>query len=187
VYLSGEISNTLFENNGNLVTKFIGETESVIDKAPIPIEGDAKILNPIIHNITVFAEFDEATQLFEDIQSEKGFIRVQTLDNRVIKGYPKKAEYLWKEGELDLTLEERFESDFLTIVSDGSEIYVNEIGYSQKLGLNWFNLNNSFVSLYDSNNILLATPTRFTNVKINGVSYTDKIEFADALTNLLPL
>jgi hypothetical protein len=187
VYLSGEISNTLFENNGNLVTQFVGETQTVIDKAPIPIDGDSKILNPIIHNITVFAEFDEATQLFEDIQSEKGFIRVQTLDNRVIKGYPKKAEYLWKEGELDLTLEERFESDFLTIVSVGSDIFVNDIGYAQKIGLNWYNINNSFVSLYDSNNILLATPTRFTNVKINGVSYTDKIEFADALNNLLPL
>jgi len=185
IYLKGKlITNTQFDNNGNLFTKLFSETVGTQDNAPIVIDdiGESKILTPIIHNLTVLCDFNEATQLFEDIQSLKGFIRCETLDNKVIKGYPKKAEYLWKDGELDLVLEEKFEMSEITIVRDGNSIFVNETGYSEKIGLFWFRINGIYVSLYDEKNILLANTERWDNVSINGVKYTDVVEFSDALT-----
>ena len=185
IYLKGKlITNTQFDNNGNLFTKLFSETVGTQDNAPIVIDdiSESKILTPIIHNLTVLCDFNEATQLFEDIQSLKGFIRCETLDNKVIKGYPKKAEYLWKDGELDLVLEEKFEMNGITIVRDGNSIFVNETGYSEKIGLFWFRINGIYVSLYDEKNILLANTERWDNVSINGVKYTDVVEFSDALT-----
>lgn len=185
IYLKGKlITNTQFDNNGNLFTKLFSETVGTQDNAPIIIDdiSDSKILTPIIHNLTVLCDFDEATQLFNDVQTLKGFIRCETLDNKVIKGYPTKAEYLWKDGELDLTLEEKFEMNGITIVRDGSTIFVNETGYSEKIGLFWFRINGIYVSLYDEKNILLANTERWENVAVNGVKYTDVVEFSDALT-----
>jgi hypothetical protein len=184
-YINGkEISNTKFENNGNLVSQRITDDFIVTDKANIPINAN-RILNPIIHNITVLAPFDEATQLFEDIQNIKGFIRCQTLEGKVIKGYPIKAEYLWKEGELDLRLEEKFEVDGIAITKVGDVIFINETGYLEKNGLFWFKINGIYVSLYDDKNILLANTERWTNVSINGVFYENIVDFSDALSILL--
>ena len=43
----------------------------------------------------------------------------------------------------------------------------------------------NFVSLYDSNERLIITPREFTKMKLNGVNYTDKIEFEEALITAL--
>lgn len=184
-YINGkEISNTKFENNGNLVSKRVEDSFTVTDKANILINSN-RILNPVIHNITVLATFDEATQLFEDIQTVKGFVRCQTLEGKVIKGYPIKAEYLWKEGELDLRLEEKFEVDGIAITKVGDTIFINEMGYSEKSGLFWFKINGIYVSLYDDKNILLANTERWENVSINGIFYENVLDFSNALTILL--
>ncbi len=181
------IQNTLFRVNDKLETRLEGEANLVKDKGDISINGIAikKILNPLIHNITVFCDFDTATTLFERIQTEKGFFRIQTIKNKIVKGYPIDADYEWATNKLTLKLEERFESDFMTIDKTSDIIFVNEVGYQIKLGLFSFKINNNFVSLYDAQSILLNNPIDFKNIKINGVNYTDITAFSNALIIIL--
>jgi len=183
-YIKGKlIKNTLFKVNGELVTRKLSETSSVVDKAPISVDdiADSKILNPIIHKVSVYCDFDKATQLFKDVQDIKGFIRVQLNTNEVIKGYPKELDYEWATNKLTLELEEKYETDFLIITGSGGNAVINGINY---LGAS-FSVNNNFVSLYDSQDILISTTQHFTAIELNGVTFTDIDAFTDALTLIL--
>ena len=184
---SGSIKNTMYEPNGNLVTKLATESVSLADKGNIVVEDIAtlKVLNPIIHNITVFADFDQITQLMTDISEVKGFIRVKTNAGKIVKGYPKKLEYEWVTNKLELILEDKYESDFMTITTSGNDIFVNEVGYAQKTGLATFKLNGDYVMLFDSKDIALNNPIRFTNIKINGIDFSNINIFSETLQNIL--
>lgn len=182
-----DIKKTLFRLNDKLVTRLNTENEDVADSADISLDdiSDLKILTPIMHDITVYCDYEKATKFFKNLEDEQGFVRVSTIDNKVIKGYVEEATYEWNTNKLILKLEEKHESDFMIITKVGNVIYINEVGYNQKQGLKSFEINNNFVSLYDINNILLSNILHFEKIKINGVTYVDKILFSDALTSIL--
>jgi len=183
-YIKGKsIKNTLFKVNGELVTRKTSEVSNVVDKTPISIDAIAnqKILNPIVHKVQVFCDFDKATQLFKDVQDIKGFIRVQLNTNEVIKGYPKELDYEWSTNKLTLDLEEKYETDYLIIAGSGGNAVINGINY---IGAS-FGITNNFVSLYDSQDILISTTQHFTSIELNGVTFTDIDAFTDALTLIL--
>lgn len=185
-YISGKlIKNTLFKINSELVTRKTGELANVVDKADIVVNdiAEQKILDPIIHKVNVFADFEQATQFFKDVRDIKGFARVQLNTNEVVKGYVKEADYEYSTGKLSLQLEKKYETDFLMITKTGSDIFINGINYTDIS----FEVNNNFVSLYDSDMILINTATDFRFIEINGVRYTDVVLFSDALTLLLTL
>jgi len=186
------IKTSSFKINRNLVTRKNSETESVYDSADINnsyISG-LKILNPFNHTVKVYAPFNIVTQLIEDIRDVKGYVSVNLNDGRMIKGYVQSMDYTWITEELDLVLEEKFISDFMRI-----DLIVNEDNtttttitnpnYPTKTDLKSFQINNIFVTLYDSYENALYPPTRFVNVKIDGDNHTDIIEFSDALTELI--
>ena len=177
------IKTASFKINGSLVTRKIGETEDVVDSADI-VNSDiasSKILNPYLHTVKVYADFEEMVQLIDDVQNVKGYVTVTLEGGKVIKGFIKEMDYVWVTEELDLILEEKFISDFMEIEPSG----VTDFYYGTKIGLNSFQVNNIFVSLYNSNDELLFNPTRFTNIKIEGVQYTDIIDFSDALQTFI--
>ena len=181
------IKNTVFRVNDKLETKMYNENALVKDKSDIAINDIAikKILNPIIHNITVFCEFEEATDFFKKVETEKGFVRIKTIKGKIVKGYPMEADYSWTENKLTLKLEEKYEGDYLTIDKVSGTIFINSIGYGMNLGLDNFKINNNFVCLYDINNILIANPVSFEKIKINNVLYTDLVLFSNALFSLI--
>jgi hypothetical protein len=180
---NGVIKTASFKTNGNLVTQKIGESTSLADSADIINSEIAsqKILNPFVHSITVYADFEKVTQLIEDIRDLKGYVTVKLNDGRTVKGYPSEIDYTWVTEELTMDIEEKFISDFMEITSSG--IVLN--GYENQPLPNSFQINNIFVLLYNSDDIQLYPPIRFTNIKINGVQYTDITEFTDALTELI--
>jgi hypothetical protein len=119
----------------------------------------------------VFADFNDATTLFERVATDKGYIRTQKVDGTVISGFPKEMTYKWATNELEMKLQPKKENEFY-------EIDTNI--------LDSFQINNNlFVSLYDVNDILIVTPLRFDKIRINGVVYTDEIDFANALSNAI--
>ncbi len=181
------IQNTVFRVNDKLETQLDLEIDLVKDKGDIVINDIAskKILNPIIHNVTVFCDFDRVTEIFDKIQSIKGFFRIKTIKNKIIKGYPIDANFEWTTNKLTLKLEERFEGDYLTIYKVDSVIFINEVGYEIKIGLNRYEINNNFVCLYDNSNILICNPISFEKVKINNILYTDLILFSNAIASIL--
>jgi hypothetical protein len=80
-------------------------------------------------------------------------------------------EYKWMDGSLEMKLLPKKESEYYDIDENlVSSFQIN---------------NNLFVSLYDVNDILIVTPLRFDKIRVNGVVYTDEIEFAEVLTNLI--
>jgi hypothetical protein len=172
-YLSGVIKNTMFEVNGGLITRKSVESQNVIDSEAISLEQikEMRLYEPRIETVTVFADFENATTLFNKVANDKGYIRVQKVDNTVISGFPKEMEYKWLDGSLEMKLLPKKESEYFDI--DENLVASFQIN------------NNLFVSLYDSNDILIVTPLRFDKIQVNGVIYTDEIEFAEALTNLI--
>jgi hypothetical protein len=184
---NGKIKTTSFKINGKLETKLFTETEIVSDSADIINSdiSDLKVLTPFVHSVSVFADFETILQLVKDVEDLKGFVRVKLIDGRMIKGHIKELDYVWATGELDLEIEERFESDYMTIVKDGDTIFVNEVGYDEKIGLNKFIINGIYVLLFDNNNIEITKPIRYTNISINGIVYDDLVEFSDAMFNIL--
>jgi hypothetical protein len=108
----------------------------------------------------------------------------------MIKGYIQNMDYTWISEELDLTIEEKYISDFMTIdielQEDGKTITtIEQANYPIKNNLKSFQINNIFVTLYDSIDNVLFPSTRYTNILINGVKYTDMTEFSDTLTELI--
>jgi hypothetical protein len=171
-YLSGEIKNTLFEINGNLVTQLTSEANSLADSENIDIETikEMRKFEPRIETVNVFADFKTATDFFDEIESKKGYARVNKFDGSVLLGYVKQAEYKWADNSLELKLRPKTESEYYEI----NIIFVES-----------FKMVGNFVSLYDSNEQLIITPREFTKMKLNGVIYTDKIEFEEALITAL--
>jgi hypothetical protein len=172
-YLSGVIKTTMFEVNGNLVTRKVGETENTIDSGDIDLEQikEMRLYEPRLETVTVFADFEDATTLFKKVATDKGYIRVQNSGNTVINGFPKEMEYKWMDGSLEMKLLPKKENEYY-------DVDVNLVSSYQ---IN----NNLFVSLYDVNDILIVTPLRFDKIRINGVLYDNEIDFANALSNLI--
>ena len=180
---NGIIKTASFKTNGNLITQKFGESQSLSDSGDITnsVISIQKILNPNIHSVKVYAPFDEVTELIDDIQNKKGYVKVNLNDGRTVKGYVKELDYSWIKEELDLEIEEKFEGDFMEITSDG----ITYPQYPNKNNLNSFQINNNFVVLFDENENQLYPPVRFTKIKINGVQFTDLTAFTDALTTLI--
>lgn len=134
------IKNTSFNPNGNLITRLTTESVDVLDNASISTTeiNTLKFLNPIIHNVTVYAGFNEILQLMNDVRDIKGFIRVRLNNGKIIKGYIKALEYEWSTQKLELDLEEKYESDVMVITKSGNIIYVNNVGYELGVGAKTF-------------------------------------------------
>ena len=188
------IKTASFKTNGSLVTRksFPLETVNLSDSGDIFNSDIAnlKILNPFMHSVKVYADFNTITNLIVAIRDVKGYVSVNLNDGRMIKGYIQMMDYSWISEELDLTIEEKFISDYMTVslelLDSGKTITtIEQVGYPIKNNLKSFQINNIFVTLYDSMDNELFAPTRFTNIEISGATYTDIIEFSDALTEFI--
>lgn len=178
------IKNTFFRNNGDCTTQFTGEPAPIKENDPIAIADitDYKILNQNIINTTVTVNFDDAKELIVKSQNDRGFVRVQDQEGRIVKGYIKKFDHNWKYNELKLTLEEKNESDFLIIDYSGGTLTINEVGYPTKIVTEkMYNIFNGFIQFFDENNINLCNRTYFDKVKYNGVIYNSIDELLIAI------
>jgi hypothetical protein len=185
-----EITNSYFKANGECRTQFVGDAEIVGENEPIAISdiSEQKILSQNTIKTTISANFSRAKELLDDLQtinpdnSIGGFIRCQDANGRIFKGYIQKLDSLWKYEELELTLEERNESDFLDIVSSGGIFTINEVGYDPKtFTQKRYNIFNDFIQFFDENNVFLCNRTKYNQVKLNGIVYDSADELAIAI------
>jgi hypothetical protein len=190
--LNGIIKTASFKTNGLLRTQKIGETEPLGDSDDIinGIIATEKILTPVVHSVKVYADFAKTTQLINDVQNVKGYVTVRLDNQREVKGFVKEMDATWINDELMLTLEEKYEGDFMLIYSEVLEDdsigkFVKQIGYQVKNNLASYRVTNIFISLFDNNDVQLLPAVRFTTIKINGVAYTDLVDFTEALTSLI--
>lgn len=187
---SKEITNTYFKANGNCKTQFTTDAQIVGENEPIVISdiAEGKILSQNVIKTTVIGTFDRVKKLLEDLKTINpnntigGFIRCQDPNGRIFKGYIQKLDNTWKYEELELTLEERNESDFLDIVFSGGIFTINEVGYSTKTFTEKrYNIFNDFIQFFDENNVFLCNRTKYNQVRLNGVVYDSADELAIAI------
>jgi len=183
IQIGDVIKTASFKTNGLLRTQKTGESAPLGDSDDIAndIIATEKILTPLIHQVRVYSDFEKTTRLIQEVQTEKGYVTVKLDNERTIKGYIKEMDYTWVTEELDLTLEEKYEGDYMNITS-GLITYPQ---YPSKNNLASFQVNNIFVLLFDNESKQMYPPIRFTKVKINGQDYTDLTLFTDALTDLI--
>lgn len=187
---SKEITNTYFKANGNCRTKFTTDAQIIGENEPIAISdiAEQKILSHNVIKTTVIGTFDRVKKLLEDLQKINpdntigGFIRCQDPNGRIFKGYIQKLDNTWKYEELELTLEERNESDFLDIVFSGGIFTINEVGFDSKTFTEKrYNIFNDFIQFFDENNVFLCNRTKYNQVRLNGVVYDSVDDLAAAI------
>ena len=185
-----EIENSYFKNNGLAETRFEDETELVVENGVIENLGTA-VLTPVEYSIKLASDFSNAVNLIRSIQDVNndntlgGFVRAYDNKGRVIKGYLKKFSYEPSTEILTATLEERYESDFLTISKEFDNIIVNEVGYEiNTLESQWYEINGDYLTLFDSNGAPIINPTLFSKVQINGTIITSIIQLSEKLIEL---
>ena len=186
--LGKKITNTLFRINGELETLKIGETTHVKDNKYINVNEayTTRKITKKVHNISVNCDYLKAKQLIRDIEDNNGYISFVSINGRKVKGFPIKLDYVWHTEELDMELEEKAEVTFMTIDKVLNEIIVKENGYEQKTGLNYYEIFNNFVNLYNENEVRLnENIISFEFIRINGVAYTNIVDFTNALENIL--
>lgn len=179
-----KIKNSYFKANGECTTQFIGEPEPIKENDDILISeiSDYKILSQDIYKTIVKCSFSDAVQLVSDIQEVRGFIRVQAPNGSIVKGYIKEANYVLSLDELELELEVKNESDFLTVDFVDGILTINEVGYDEETtDVKNYNIFNDYIQFFDNNSINLCNRTKFDKVLLNGVSYETIEDLINAL------
>ena len=181
-----KIKNSYFKANGEAITQFSDEVAPIKENEDIIISDIAsfKILNQDIYKTTVRCSFEKVVQLLKDLQNVRGFVRVQTPSESIIKGYVKELNYIWSSEELQLELECKNESDFLNVVYSGGIFTINEVGYDTKTTTEKrYNIFNDYIQFFDENSIYLCNRTKFDKVSLNGITYSN----IEGLVNALEL
>ena len=185
--------NTYFKNNGDLETRYEGETESVIENANInTIDFGEGILTPNIYKIRLVVPFEDAVNIINAIKTINdddtigGFIRTKTNTGRVLKGYFQELEYEPGTETLTATLEERNEGEFVSITTEGDSVLINEVGYDLQTDISKaYDISNDYLVLYDINNVEIINPTRYDKVSVNGEFFDTSILLAQKLIEIL--
>ena len=179
-----KIKNTFFKANGLATTQFVGEPLPIKENEDILISdiSEYKILNQDIFKTRVSSTFEQSLQLLNDLQNVRGFIRVQLTDGSVVKGYIKESNFTWSLDELDLELEVKNESDFLTVTYFDGILTINEVGYDEKTAdIKLYNIFNDYIQFFDKNNVNLCNRIKFDKVLLNGISYTSVTDLVNAI------
>ena len=182
-----KVKNTYFKSNGECITQILDEPLPIKENADININdiSSYKILSQDMYKTTVKCEFEQAVQLLNDIQNVRGFIIVQTPIGAVVEGYIKEANFLWSDGILELELEIKNESDFLTINYNAGILTINEVGYPvNTTNKKIYNIFNDFIQFFDEKNINLCNRTRYDKVSLNGATFDNIDDLVNAIENL---
>lgn len=182
-----KIKNTYFKSNGECITQFTGEPNPIKENEDILISdiADEKILSQDMYKTSVKISWAAAVQLLKDIQNKRGSIRVQNPSGAIISGFIKEGNNFWSDGILNLDLEIKNESDFLTITFASGILTFKEVGYTTRNTTEKrYNIFNDFIQFFDENSINLCNRTKFDKVSLNGVTYDNIDNLVNALENL---
>ena len=188
---NGTFKNTYFKDNGECITRFIGEPENIQENANILNSdlGDA-ILTPYQYETRLVVPFYDALNFLianDTINEDNtigGFARCIDNNGRVIKLYSAKFDYMPSTETLRLTGEQRFEGDDLTLTISSTEVIINEVGYPlETLADVWYIMEGDFLTIYDTNGLPVINETKYDLVVVNGLTFDSAIELMNYLTD----
>jgi len=182
MYAKKDIINAYFKSNGLLTTQLTTETEPLTENAPILYSDlPTPLVNATIHNLNLYATFEDINNYLEAYKTTKGFIRCYDYNGKVIRLYAKKLEHTWISNELELNGEEQYSTEFLTIDGTLGNLFVNDAPYNLSGIEDWWKFENDFIQLFDEKSRPLSTKYAFNFVVLNGVTYNTKTELINAL------
>lgn len=182
MYAKKDIINAYFKSNGLLTTQLTTETEPLTENAPILYNDlPTPLVNATIHNLNLYATFEDINNYLEAYKTTKGFIRCYDYNGKVIRLYAKKLEHTWISNELELNGEEQYSTEFLTIDGTIGNLFVNDAPYNLSGIEDWWKFENDFIQLFDEKSRPLSTKYAFNFVVLNGVTYNTKTELINAL------
>lgn len=185
------IKNTYFKDNGALETRLDTETELTIQDADIVIADleEGRLTDRIL-DLKLVVDYETMLGILTSLNTVNedgsigGFIRTLASNGKVVKGYVKEIDYEPASETLTAKLEERNEGNYLNIDSSGGVVTINEVGYDLNTDLEWFEINNGYLKLFDNENQPLINPTYFDKVIVNGVSSNTFQELSEKLINI---
>lgn len=185
MYAKKDIINAYFKNNPTLVTQLTTETTPVVENAPILYSSlPTPRLNATIHRLTLVAGFTEVIEYLERYKVNKGLIRCIDYNDKPIFLFPKKVEYNWYSGELQIDGEEKYSTEYLVLNYVDGLLYVNDLPYNLSGVSDWWKFSNDYIKLYDEKSRPLSNEYKFNFVNLNGIIYNSKEELVNALINL---
>lgn len=191
-YSSGQITNSYFKANGNLITEF-RNGGNIQEKAPINIiDLQDAFITPKLYNTVLVAGFDEVLTIIEKMQvinpdnSIGGFVRCSDHNGKVLKLYPTKLEYTWLTGELKITGEEREEGANVVINTIGvGLIEVNRVGYDENiLKPIEIKTKGDYLQIVDYRGVAITNYTLYSNYLVNSEKFSNIVALLDALLSL---
>lgn len=188
IYLkNGIIRNNYFKNSPSLATRKNTESVLLSENSDLIINDlQQPILTAKIYKLEVYASYLQYINYQIAKKLNRGFIRCLWIDGRVIKGYPQELDYSFRTGNLELTLEEKYEPIILKINVVGLNLFVNDAIYELSGNAKWFIMSREYLQLFDINNLAISNPYLFSDVKLNNIIYNSPDSLLSAL-NLLVL
>jgi len=178
-----------------LQTQLTTETTPVIENGTI-LNADlpTPILTGEIINLTVRSDWNQEIEYLQKYElpnhnpsgnpRRKGFVRCYDLEGNVIKGFVQNGGLTISTNAKELTLEEKYELEILTVNVVGSDLFVNDVKYNLSGNTEWFMTNNDFIKFFDDQNRPICNFYEYNFVVLNNVTYSSIDDLVTAL-NLL--
>lgn len=188
MYITDDIKNTEFINNGELRTQYNGGTIYKENANIVLNEIQDPILTPRLYDNDIIVGFDDALTLFQKYQelaTVGGFIRMQDNNGAIKKVYPQSLRYTWTTKVMNIIGEERYENEIVNIYRDGANIVINEVYYSEEtLPEVFYEANGDYVVLFDENNVNLINFTRYDKFIVQEGTFDNTIDLVQAIIDL---
>jgi hypothetical protein len=180
------IVNNYFKSNGSYQSRldlevFLTTTENALIEY---IDLKNPLTTDSVFDLSLYADFNQILELIAQYKLNRGFIRCYDNNGRVLKLFIQNQKQNWINNQLDVTGEEKFSAEFITIVSNLTSIIVDDVVYDLNGFLDWWKVSNGLFQAFDSNNIPICNLTNFDKVQLNGIIYESENNLVDALSNL---
>lgn len=181
------IRTTEYLNNGTAKTQKIGELAPIIENADLPVsELSDRLFDPVLHTTRFPITFERANQLLEDMETKRGFVRIQTPWDEVIPVFIKKFSCQWAFETGELTGLQKAYFVGIRIQTTTGGVIINDTFYNTSdLAAEWFAIANGYLRIYDYGSVLIVTPILFSEVEIDGQKYTNENEFRNVMLGLI--
>jgi hypothetical protein len=174
-----------YKNNRTFESQLTSESSVLVEDVNFNYSDfDEPILGAKTHDITLVVDYNSVKNLLIAYLTNKGFIRCYDAKDKVIKGFIQKLKYNWLTNLFECTIEEKYESEILTLTFADGVLNVNDVAYDLSGVSNWWKTQNDYIKFYDKNSKPICNDFKFNFVLLNGISYNSIELLVNALSEL---
>jgi hypothetical protein len=174
-----------YKNNRTFESQLTSESSVLVEDANFNYSDFGEpILGAKTHDLTLVVDYNSVKNLLIAYLTNKGFIRCYDAKEKVIKGFIQKLKYNWLTNLFECTIEEKYESEILTLTFVDGVLNVNDVAYNLSGVSNWWKTQNDYIKFYDKNSTPICNNYKYNFVLLNGISYNSIELLVNALNDL---